>query len=61
MVRTIKCLEPPRTQLRAPGFKVLHVPHIDYRTTCVTLVACLAQIDEWSRVNPRHVPIMVPD
>ena len=59
MLRTIKGLEPPGPQLRAPGFKVLHVPDIDYRTTCVTLVACLAQIEEWSRVNPRHVPIMV--
>ena len=42
-----------------PGFKVMHVQDIDYRTTCVTLRACLMELAAWSRANPRHVPILV--
>lgn len=45
--------------LREPGFKVLHVQDIDYRTHCLTLVACLSEIHDWSVANPRHLPIMV--
>jgi hypothetical protein len=50
---------PPGPALRQPGFKVLHVPDFDFRTTCPTLVACLTEIRDWSRAHPRHVPIMV--
>ena len=59
MLRTIKGLEPPGPELQTPGFKVLHVQDIDYRTTCATFVACLGAIREWSRVNPWHVPILI--
>lgn len=52
--------EPPGSEvMRRPGFKVLHVQDVDYRTTCATFVACLAEIREWSLANPRHVPLMV--
>jgi hypothetical protein len=52
-------LERPGPALQAPGLKVLHVPDLDFRVTCPTLVACLTEIREWSRAHPRHVPIMV--
>jgi hypothetical protein len=58
-LRTIKGLEPPGPELLVPGFKVLHVQDIDYRTTCATLVACLVAIRDWSRANPSHVPILI--
>ena len=45
--------------MRAPGFKVLHVPDVDFHVTCPTLVACLTEVRDWSRAHPRHVPIMV--
>jgi hypothetical protein len=45
--------------LDEPGFKVLHVQHADFETTCLTFVACLEQVKAWSDVNPRHVPIMI--
>jgi hypothetical protein len=57
--RMIKGLEPLAPELRSPGFKVIHTPDDDYRTTCGTLKACLSEIREWSRANPWHVPIMV--
>jgi hypothetical protein len=57
--RLIKDLEPLGPELLAPGFKVIHTPDDDYRTTCSTLKACLSEIREWSGANPWHVPIMV--
>jgi hypothetical protein len=57
--RMVNGLQPLTADLSKPGFKVLHTQDVDYRTTCATLVACLAEIRDWSRSNPRHVPIMV--
>jgi Phosphoinositide phospholipase C, Ca2+-dependent len=42
-----------------PGIKVLHVQDYDYRTTCLTLVACLRDIKRWSDDHPGHVPIAI--
>ena len=49
----------PEGLLKKPGTKILHVPDIDFRTTALTFVDGLKQIHEWSRANPRHVPIFV--
>jgi hypothetical protein len=57
--RMAKGLEPIDRALLEPGFKVLHTQDIDYRSTCVTLRACLTTIRDWSRANPWHVPILV--
>ena len=45
--------------LEKPGFKVLHVVDVDYLSTVPTFAAGLKQVREWSKANPRHVPIMV--
>jgi hypothetical protein len=42
-----------------PGYKVFHIPDVDYISTCVTLVRCLGEVDRWSRAHPRHLPIMI--
>ena len=42
-----------------PGFKVLHVQDIDYRSVCPTLVACLQELKAWSAAHPDHIPILV--
>lgn len=42
-----------------PGFKVLHVQDIDYRSVCPTLVECLQELKIWSKAHPDHVPILV--
>jgi Phosphoinositide phospholipase C, Ca2+-dependent len=44
---------------QAPGIKVLHIPDVDYQTTCVRFVDCLARVREWSAANPRHVPLLI--
>lgn len=46
-------------ELDAPGFKVLHMPEIDYESSCLTFVACLGIIETWSKANPTHLPLMV--
>jgi hypothetical protein len=47
------------TGMDAPGFKVLHIPDIDVRSSCSTLVACMSEIRDWSLAHPAHAPIMV--
>lgn len=45
--------------LDQPGFKVMHMPHIDFDTTCLTLIEALTSVKEWSLSHPRHLPIMI--
>ncbi|KHL26667.1 hypothetical protein PK98_02275 [Croceibacterium mercuriale] len=48
-----------RAAMLAPGYKVLHIPDVDYLSTCATLALCLTEIDGWSRSHPDHLPIMI--
>ena len=50
---------PADPALWRPGTKVLHVQDYDYRTTCTTLVACLAEVRAWSDRHRGHVPVAV--
>lgn len=45
--------------LARPGLKVLHVPDVDYRSTCQTFVACLDDLRAWSRAHRDHLPILI--
>ncbi|NBW34806.1 MAG: hypothetical protein EBR30_07260 [Cytophagia bacterium] len=45
--------------MRDPGFKVLHIPDIDFRTHCATFKTCLTDIREWSKAHPDHLPIII--
>ena len=47
------------TAMSRPGFKVIHVPDVDYHSTCPVLTACLRQIAAWSQRYPDHVPIVI--
>ena len=46
-------------KLREPGFKVLHIQDVDFRTHTPTFVDALKQIRSWSRAHRNHVPIMI--
>lgn len=46
-------------QMQQPGFKVMHLADIDFRSSCQTIVACLTIVRDWSHAHPRHVPIML--
>jgi hypothetical protein len=45
--------------MHRPGFKVMHVQDIDYRSTCQQLIACLQIVRTWSRSHPNHIPIFI--
>jgi Phosphoinositide phospholipase C, Ca2+-dependent len=49
----------PQGIMNKPGFKVMHVQDLDYRSTCQPLIACLEVVRTWSKAHPRHVPIYV--
>ena len=49
----------PERVMNAPGFKVLHVPEVDFRSNCLTLAACLEELRQWSEAHPDHLPVFV--
>jgi Phosphoinositide phospholipase C, Ca2+-dependent len=49
----------PNGVFAKPGFKVMHVQDLDYRSTCQPFVACLQQIRDWSHAHPKHIPIFI--
>jgi hypothetical protein len=46
-------------ELDQPGLKVLHVQDLDFETHCLTFIACLTTLKEWSDEHPTHIPITV--
>ena len=42
-----------------PGFKVVHVLDVDFKSSCLTLKSCLTEIAGWSRAHPGHLPILI--
>lgn len=49
----------PQGEMRKPGFKVLHVPDIDFRSNCLTLSHALRELREWSEANSNHLPVVI--
>jgi hypothetical protein len=49
----------PNGVMNKPGFKVMHVQDVDYRSTCQPFIACLEQVRQWSHAHPNHVPIFI--
>ena len=49
----------PDSVMGNPGFKVLHVPDVDFRTNCYTFKGCLEEVKNWSLENPNHLPIAI--
>ncbi|MEQ9298308.1 MAG: Ca2+-dependent phosphoinositide-specific phospholipase C [Cyclobacteriaceae bacterium] len=49
----------PEGELAQPGFKVFHIPDIDFRSHCLTFKGCLSDIKLWSQANPDHLPIII--
>ncbi len=45
--------------MKHPGFKVLHVPDIDFRSHCQTFKACLSDIRDWSKSHSDHLPVII--
>ena len=52
-------LEPIDPVMTEPGFKVFHIQEVDYRSTCLTFVRCLEELEAWSDAHESHLPIIV--
>ncbi|MDR3507921.1 MAG: phosphatidylinositol-specific phospholipase C1-like protein [Caulobacteraceae bacterium] len=42
-----------------PGFKVMHVQDLDFRSSCPVFIDCLRAIRAWSQAHPGHAPILI--
>ena len=49
----------PQGKMKAPGFKVLHIQDIDFRTNCLLLRDCLEELKAWSDQHPGHPPVFI--
>lgn len=49
----------PAGVMKRPGFKVVHVQDIDYRSNCQPFTDCLSVVRKWSDAHPRHLPIFI--
>lgn len=49
----------PDGKMKLPGFKVMHVQDIDFRSNCFTLVDALEELRAWSNEHPRHLPVII--
>lgn len=45
--------------MNQPGFKVLHIPDIDFETNYLTFLESLNALKRWSDMNPNHSPVFV--
>ena len=46
-------------KMMQPGFKILHIPDIDFRTSFLTFEDCLQALKSWSDANPGHIPVFI--
>ena len=49
----------PGGEMKAPGFKMLHIPDLDFRSNVLTLQSGLTELKEWSKSNPNHTPVFI--
>jgi hypothetical protein len=49
----------PEGLMMQPGFKVMHVQDLDYRSVCQPFTACLEEVRAWSHAHPGHIPIFI--
>jgi len=45
--------------MKEPGFKVLHIQDIDFRSSCLTFTKCLQELKSWSQAHPNHNPVFI--
>jgi hypothetical protein len=49
----------PNGIMEKPGFKVMHIQDVDYRSNCQPFTACLEEVKQWSQAHPHHIPIFI--
>ena len=46
-------------KMETPGFKVLHIPDVDFRSNCLRFTDCLREIKNWSDAHPHHLTVAI--
>ena len=46
-------------EMNQPGFKIFHMPDIDFRSSELTFKGCLEHLKQWSDAHPGHVPVFI--
>jgi hypothetical protein len=49
----------PNHEMEKPGFKVVHIPDLNQRSSCLLFTECLSEIRAWSKAHPEHVPLFL--
>lgn len=49
----------PDGKMNQPGFKMLHVLDIDFRSQYYLFSDCLADLKKWSEAHPNHEPVFI--
>jgi hypothetical protein len=49
----------PNGEMKKPGFKVFHMPDIDFRTWEYTFEGLLQNLKKWSDAHPGHTPVFI--
>lgn len=45
--------------MKKPGFKVLHIPELDFRSSVPTFVEALKALRNWSEAHSDHTPVFI--
>ena len=48
-----------KATLQQPGFKVMHIPDLDFASHCPLFQDCLRQLRLWSDQHSNHLPVVV--
>lgn len=46
-------------EMKKPGFKVLHIPELDFRSSVPTFVGALKVLRTWSEAHADHTPVFI--
>jgi hypothetical protein len=49
----------PNHEMDRPGFKVIHIPDLNQRSSCLLFTDCLREISAWSIAHPQHIPLFL--
>jgi hypothetical protein len=49
----------PSGEMNQPGFKIMHIQDLDFRSSCLTLTDCMAELKAWSDAHPGHDPVFI--
>ncbi len=49
----------PNHEMEKPGFKVVHIPDLNQRSSCLLFTDCLSEVRAWSKAHPEHVPLLL--